>query len=43
VLTSSAIIKQIVEIGTYDPGHLSKLVPLDVARRLEKRLRGASA
>jgi pantetheine-phosphate adenylyltransferase len=42
VLTSSAIIKQIVEIGTYNSDHLSKLVPLDVARKLEKRLRGAT-
>lgn len=40
VLTSSAIIKQIVEIGTYDTDHLAKLVPLDVAKKLERRLRG---
>jgi pantetheine-phosphate adenylyltransferase len=39
VLTSSALIKQIVEIGKYDPQHLARLVPLDVARRLEERLR----
>ena len=38
-LTSSTLIKQIVEIGRYDPDHLARLVPLDVARRLEKRLR----
>ena len=38
-LTSSALIKQIVEIGRYDPDHLARLVPLDVARRLEQRLR----
>jgi len=40
VLTSSTLIKQIVEIGRYDADHLAKLVPLDVARRLEERLRG---
>ncbi|MCO6438906.1 MAG: pantetheine-phosphate adenylyltransferase [Phycisphaerae bacterium] len=39
VLTSSTLIKQIVEIGSYDPEHLARLVPLDVARRLEERLR----
>lgn len=39
VLTSSTLIKQIVEIGHYDPGHLARLVPLDVAQRLEERLR----
>ncbi len=39
VLTSSTLIKQIVEIGRYDPEHLSRLVPLDVARELGKRLR----
>ena len=39
VLTSSTLIKQIVEIGNYDPTHLSRLVPLDVAKRLEKRYR----
>jgi pantetheine-phosphate adenylyltransferase len=39
VLTSSTLIKQIVEIGRYDPNHLARLVPLDVAERLEKRLR----
>ncbi len=39
-LTSSALIKQIVEIGRYDPDHLARLVPLDVAKRLELRLRG---
>lgn len=40
MLTSSTLIKQIVEIGRYDPDHLAKLVPLDVAKKLEKRLRG---
>ncbi|MGB2986666.1 MAG: pantetheine-phosphate adenylyltransferase [Phycisphaerae bacterium] len=40
ILTSSALIKQIVEIGDYDTDHLSRLVPLDVANRLEERLRG---
>ncbi len=41
ILTSSALIKQIVEIGRYDSDHLSRLVPLDIARRLEERLRGS--
>ena len=41
ILTSSTLIKQIVEIGRYDPNHLAKLVPLDVAQRLEERLRKA--
>lgn len=40
MLTSSTLIKQIVEIGRYDPNHLARLVPLDVAQRLEERLRG---
>ena len=39
ILTSSTLIKQIVEIGQYDTNRLARLVPLDVARRLEKRLR----
>ncbi len=39
VLTSSALIRQIVEIGRYDHEHLAKLVPLDIAMKLEKRLR----
>lgn len=39
ILTSSTLIKQIVEIGQYDADRLARLVPLDVARRLEKRLR----
>ncbi len=41
MLTSSTLIKQVVEIGQYDADHLSRLVPLDVAKRLEDRLRGA--
>lgn len=41
MLTSSNLIKQIVEIGRYDTGHLARLVPLDVAKRLEERLRGS--
>ncbi len=41
VLTSSTLIRQVVEIGDYDTDHLTRLVPLDVAKRLEKRLRGA--
>jgi len=39
MLTSSTLIKQIVEIGNYDPDHLARLVPLDVAKKLEQRLR----
>ena len=39
ILTSSALIKQIVEIGDYDADHMSRLVPLDVAKRLKQRLR----
>ena len=39
ILTSSTLIKQIVEIGRYDADHLARLVPLDVAKRLEQRLR----
>ena len=39
ILTSSALIKQIVEIGRYDADHLAKLVPLEVAKRLGERLR----
>ena len=41
ILTSSTLIKQIVEIGQYDLDHLARLVPLDVAKRLEERLRAA--
>lgn len=40
-LTSSTLIKQIVQFGQYDPDHLARLVPLDVARRLEIKLRGS--
>ena len=43
ILTSSTLIRQIVEIGRYDPDHLAKLVPLDVAKRLEERLRKTPA
>jgi len=43
ILTSSTLIKQIVEIGRYDSDHLARLVPLDVAKRLEDRLRSAGA
>jgi len=39
ILTSSTIIKQIVQFGKYDSDHLARLVPLDVAHRLEERLR----
>jgi len=39
ILTSSTLIKQIVEIGRYDTERITRLVPLDVARRLEQRLR----
>lgn len=38
VLTSSTLIKQIVEIGEYDSQQMSRLVPLDVAERLQERL-----
>ena len=38
ILTSSTLIKQIVEIGRYDADHVSRLVPLDVAKRLEQKL-----
>ena len=41
ILTSSTLIKQIVEIGRYDANHLARLVPLDVAKRLGERLRSA--
>jgi len=41
-LTSSTLIKQIVQFGKYDPDHLARLVPLDVAKRLEERLRQAA-
>ncbi len=40
ILTSSALIRQIVEIGEYDPQHLCKLVPLDIAEKLRQRLGG---
>ena len=43
VLTSSTLIKQIVEIGHYDTERLARLVPLDVAKKLEERLRGRSS
>ncbi|MCH7720124.1 MAG: hypothetical protein IH988_03925, partial [Planctomycetes bacterium] len=39
MLTSSTLIRQIVEIGGYDTDRLGRLVPLDVAKRLEERLR----
>ena len=42
MLTSSTLIRQIVEIGGYDTRHLARLVPLDVAKRLEERLRGSA-
>lgn len=42
ILTSSTLIRQVVEIGGYDTDHLARLVPLDVAKRLEERLRKAS-
>ena len=41
ILTSSTLIKQIVEIGRYDADRLARLVPLDVAKRLEERLGNA--
>ena len=42
VLTSSTLIKQIVEMGGSDIDQLSKLVPVDVAKRLIERLRPSS-
>ena len=39
ILTSSTLIKQIVQFGKYDPDHLARLVPLDVAHQLEAKLR----
>lgn len=42
VLTSSTLIRQIVEIGQYDPDRLSRLIPLDVAKKLEQRLRSTT-
>ncbi len=41
-LTSSRLIKQVVAIGGYDPDRLARLVPLDVAKRLEAKLREKS-
>ena len=43
ILTSSTLIRQIVEIGDYDTDHLARLVPLDVAKRLGDRLRSVRA
>ena len=42
-LTSSTLIKQIVQFGQYDPDHLARLVPLDVARKLEAKLGAAKS
>ncbi len=42
ILTSSTLIKQIVQFGKYDPVHLARLVPLDVAQRLAQRLKTGS-
>jgi len=42
-LTSSTLIKQIVELGGYDPRRLARLVPAPVARRLRRRLKELSA
>ncbi|UCG17409.1 MAG: pantetheine-phosphate adenylyltransferase [Phycisphaerales bacterium] len=41
-LTSSTLIKQIVEIGGYDSARLCRLLPDNVVRRLEAKLRGGS-
>jgi pantetheine-phosphate adenylyltransferase len=38
-LTSSTLIRQIVEIGGYDPVRLARLVPENVVRRLEAKFR----
>ena len=43
ILTSSTLIRQIVDIGRFDPEHLSRLVPLDVAKRLHERRQSAPA
>ncbi len=40
VLTSSTLIRQIVEIGHYDLDRVSRLVPLDIAKALADRLGG---
>ncbi len=40
VLTSSTLIRQIVEIGGYDLQRLAQLVPPDVAAKLEERFGG---
>ena len=42
-LTSSALIKQIVEMGGYDRVRLARLVPEEVINRLEKHLGGGRA
>lgn len=39
ILTSSALIKQIVEIGDYDTDRVARLIPLDIAKQLEDRLK----
>ncbi len=39
-LTSSTLIKQIIEIGGYDQQRLSRLIPDNVLKRLEARLKG---
>jgi pantetheine-phosphate adenylyltransferase len=41
-LTSSSLIKQIVSIGGYDPDRLARLVPDNVAARLQERFGGGS-
>jgi pantetheine-phosphate adenylyltransferase len=38
-LTSSTLIKQIIEIGGYDKARLARLLPDNVLKRLEARLR----
>lgn len=37
-LTSSALIKQVVEMGCYDRSRLTRLIPKEVIDRIEKRL-----
>jgi len=41
-LTSSTLIKQIVELGGEDPGRLTRIVPTSVLEKLHTRLRGRS-
>ena len=42
-LTSSTLIKQVVQIGGYDRDRLGRLIPIEVAEMLEARLRGQAS